>query len=121
MITEAELDKFLRWPANPGRRVLSVYLQRESSSEKSFHRKFEVEFQTMSAVLEKELPKERREEYRRDVEHARNFLSSYEPQGRTLVLFTDASEGILWAKELNVEIASQIQWLEKPFALPLLE
>lgn len=121
MITKEEMKQFLNWPAVPQKRVLSVYLNIESSGDGVLHRRFEGAFKLLMQSLEKGVKRDPREELEEDANRARQFISGYQSKGRGLVLWVDDSEGFFWVKELNVHVANQAYWLEKPYVLPLLE
>src|SRR3989338_6894275 len=121
MITAQELRTFLNWPAQKGKQVLSVYLNMEPDWDKSAERKFETVFKTLMQKVRKEVPAKDRAALEEDFKSAWRFVSKYEPAGRALVLFADASEGYCWNREMRVHLPNRAEWCEKPFILPLLE
>jgi len=121
MMTKKELKRFLDWPAIPESRVLSIYLNIESSGEAVLRRRFEVAFRALIQSLECEGLSTQSEHLAEDIERASRFIAGYQPSGHGLVLFVDASEDFLWAKELRIPVPSQVCWLERPYVLPLLE
>lgn len=121
MMTQEDLERFLNWPADPKKRVLSVYLDVDPSWDKFPKRKFEVDFNAMVDSLAPAIEEGLLEEFEKDAKRAGEFISSYQPKGRGLILFADDSENFIWSKEVKLRLSSQIHWLVRPYALPLLE
>ena len=48
-------------------------------------------------------------------------VASYQPQGRALALFCDASDGFFWQRDLKVGVETEVRWDERPYLRPLIE
>ena len=56
-----------------------------------------------------------------DIARVESFLDSYEPSGRSLVLFCDASEELLWHRSFPVHLVPDVRYRPNPHLRPLLE
>ncbi len=120
MITKMDVSPLNDLGKGAGR-VLSVYLDVDQSKAANLNRCFVTAFKARVQEIERTFE----EEYEhRDFEgcagEVRNFLSTYEPHGRGLVIFA-RSAGPVWTRELNVPVAEQVVWGTKAHVQPFLE
>lgn len=121
MISKKEFEQFLRYPEKSGNSVLSVYLEMDPAWEKSSNHRAVAVFKSIVQNFQKNSLLQKDELFHKNINVAENFIRDFESSGPALVIFSDVSEGLLWAKELKVRIPSQIYWKQKPYLLPLLE
>ena len=58
---------------------------------------------------------------RADAIRIQDFVESYRPQAKGLVIFCDSSEDFFSAHEIHVPVKTEARWSEKPYLRPLLE
>ena len=121
MIGREDLEQLIARPEQQGSQVLSVYLQVDQSQASNRNRGFESVWINLLRSLQGKLKAEEKERLTPCSEKVRDFLSSYQPKARALVIFCDAEDGFFWQKETQTPLASSIHWERKPYVRPLLE
>jgi peptide subunit release factor 1 (eRF1) len=100
--------------------VLSVYLDADQSRQANLNRGFEKELKNMLASLRntiEELPELDR--FRSAAHHMEDFVSSYQPGARAIVMFFDETDGFFWHEEIQGPVNNQIRWNRELFLEPL--
>ena len=122
MITHDELHTLIHHQPQEGRKVLSVYLNVDQGRASNLNREFEVPLRNGLRELESGIEDEReREEFRDCAARVKQYVESYRPAGRTLVLFAEPAAGLFWTRGLRTAIENQARWLHRPFVRPFLE
>jgi peptide subunit release factor 1 (eRF1) len=102
-------------------RVLSVYLDVDQSRAANLNRGFQRAFESRIKIISQRFEEEyEQSDFARCVDDIRNLLLSYEPHGRSLVVFA-RSAGPIWFREVNVEIGTEVHWGAAPYLHPLVE
>lgn len=122
MISKTDLENLIEREVKPSSPVLSVYLDVDQSRASNLNREFEAALKNMRRSIERQLGGEReRREFTADAERVLQFVSNYEPRGRTLVIFCDASDDFFWQRELNTPLRNGAHWNDTAYVRPLLE
>ena len=102
---------------------LSVYLSVDQSTPENRNRRFEATLRILLQPLETEAAKDEAtlESFREASKRCAEFVDDYKPEGKTLVLFSEASSGFFWGKGLQVPMREQTLWGPRPHLRPLLE
>jgi peptide subunit release factor 1 (eRF1) len=120
IITSKDLGDLQESRAGTGR-VLSVYLDVDQSRAANLNRGFERAFESRIKSIARRFEEEyEAADFARCVADIRKLLSTYEPRGRSLVVFA-RSAGPLWFREVNVEIGTEVHWAGAPYLHPLVE
>jgi peptide subunit release factor 1 (eRF1) len=102
--------------------VLSVYLEVDQSRAVNLNRGFTAAFKNRLRELQQEVCDNKdKNELQAAANRALEYVANHDPRGRTLVLFCAASNGFLWAKDVNVKIPTDVRWDGKPYVRPLVE
>jgi peptide chain release factor subunit 1 len=120
-LSRNDLDALMKREGKPGSPVLNVYLDTAQSREINIERGFEVVLKDMLREIRQKLNKEERQEFDADAERVTQFVEEYRDVKRGLVVFSDASEGFLWTRELNVRVRNGARWNDTPYLRPLIE
>lgn len=120
MITRNDIQELLERKPIPGSPVLSVYLDLDQSKASNLNRRFEVALRDMLRGLEAGLKDKEFEHFSADAARALEHVADLKPEGKSLVLFCDASENFLWARQINAPVRNQAHWSDRPHVLPLL-
>lgn len=121
MIRRQELQELLRRELGGTARYLSLYLSVDQSVAVNLNRGFEKAFKTLVREVEGSLPAEEKESFAAAVRRAADFLSEYEPQGKTLVYFADGFGDWLWWRNFDVDLPVALWWGSRPYVRPLVE
>jgi peptide chain release factor subunit 1 len=122
MISSKDLDQLIEREAQPGSPILSVYLDVDQSQAKNLNRQFQATLKNMLRSIEQDLrDKEEYWEFAADADHVMRYVSSYEPQGRSLIIFCDESAGLFWQRDLNAPLRNDARWNETAYVRPLVE
>jgi peptide subunit release factor 1 (eRF1) len=121
ILSRVDLEELIQREAKPGSPVLSVYLDTDQSREINIERGFEVVLKDMLREIRQNLDKEARQEFDADAERVQQFVEEYRDVKRAITIFCDASDQLLWYRELNVRLRNGARWDEKPYVRPLLE
>jgi peptide subunit release factor 1 (eRF1) len=102
-------------------RVLSVYLDIDQSKAANLNRRFEGAFESRIQLIGKRFEEEYEQaDFLRCALDVRKLLSTYEPRGRSLVMFA-RSTGPVWFREINVGVDTDVHWGTTPYLHPLVE
>jgi peptide chain release factor subunit 1 len=119
-ITSKDLGDLQESKAGTGR-VLSVYLDVDQSRAANLNRGFERAFDSQIKTIARRFEEEyEASDFARCVEDVRKLLSTYEPRGRSLVVFA-GSAGPLWFRDVNVVLGTEVHWGTAPYLHPLVE
>jgi peptide chain release factor subunit 1 len=110
----------LRETSSAGR-VLSVYLDVDQSKGANLNRRFLRAFESQVQLIGRTFEEEyEQSDFARCVEDVWNLLLTYEPRGRSLVIFA-RSAGPLWFREVNVDVGTHVHWGNSPYLHTLVE
>lgn len=121
MISRSDLDALLQREVTSGSRVLSVMLDTDQRDAVNISRGFEVEFKNRLRDLAQSLDEEQREQLAADTQPVFEFLEEYREPKRSLVVYSDHSEGFFWLKPLRAKVRNDVRWEERPYVRPLIE
>jgi peptide chain release factor subunit 1 len=121
MISKADIEEILERKAVPDSPILSVYLDVDQSKASNLNRHFEVSLKEMLRSVEAQLDKKQLKSFSADAERVQQFVSSFEPKGKGLIIFCDDSENFWWARGINASVPNNVRWSDTPYILPLLE
>lgn len=120
-ISRTELENLIeRKGAESG--VLSIYLEVDQSRAANLNHGFTAALKDRLRSLDQEVCDNRvKSEFQAAARRAIEYVANHDPRGRTLVLFCAASNGFFWAKDVNVNIPTNVRWDGKPYVRPLVE
>jgi peptide chain release factor subunit 1 len=121
MLTRTDVETLLDRASTPGSPVLSVYLSVERSHVRDAAHYLETALRQQVRALKERLEGPARDAFAADAEHALQYVAHHSLKAQSLVLFCDASEDFLWARELHVPVRQTVQWLDTVYLSPLLE
>jgi hypothetical protein len=102
-------------------RVLSVYLDVDQSKVANLNRRFEGAFESRIQLIGRRFEEEyEQSDFLRCASDVCKLLSTYEPHGRSLVVFA-WSTGPVWYREVNVDVGTEVHWGASPYLHPLVE
>ena len=101
MISHDDLKELLSRTPDASSPVLSVYLNVDQSQAVNLNRGFEAALKSLIQKSERSLSDSERKSFVRDAEFASSFVADYQPNGKSLVLFCNASRDFLWQKSLR--------------------
>ena len=100
--------------------VLSVYLNVDQSQQINLNRGFETQLKEMASRLRASLTDDvQRETFEIALQSMENFISTYSPAGRGLVLFFDSADRFFHHEELQFPVTNKIRWNHELFLQPL--
>ena len=114
MISKADIKEIRERKAVPDSPVLSVYLDVEQSKASNLNRHFEVPLKDMLRSVEAQLDKKQLKSFSADAERVQQFVSSFEPKGKGLIIFCDDSENFWWASGINASVRNNVRWSDTP-------
>ncbi len=122
MISRRDLHELLSHPPDSESPVLSLYLDVDQQQAVNLNRGFESVLKSMIRRVEHGLGHNSRlKEFLADARLAGSFVSDYEPVGKSLVFFCDASKGFIWHRSLNVALDSSVHWTPRAYVRPVVE
>jgi hypothetical protein len=121
MVSLKDLKQLLSRELDLESPVLSVYLDVDQRLALNLNRGFEAVLKSLLQGAERRLEPSQRKVFQEDARMATGFVSDYEPEGKSLVLFCDLSASFLWHRSLQVNLESAVHWGPRPFVRPLLE
>jgi peptide subunit release factor 1 (eRF1) len=122
MFSRKDLEPLLRYPTQPESPVLSLYLDVDQSRQANRGRGILVAARALLAgIRDESVPGRGPDHLDEDSRRAETFLEGYEPSGKSLVLFCDASAGLLWHRTLPVPLPAEARHRPAPYLRPLLE
>jgi peptide chain release factor subunit 1 len=118
-----ELEPLLNYAPKPSSPVLSLYLDTGSARTATNPRHLLTTSARalLSAVRDEAQAQGEAAGLDEDVRRVESFLAGFSPDGRSLVLFCDASEGLLWHRTYPIPLVPEARWRPEPFLRPLLE
>jgi peptide chain release factor subunit 1 len=123
MISYDDIRQLQQLPSGPDSYVLSLYVTVNQADAANLNRGFETRAENvLRRVSESHAASENhRQRFDAECDRVLNFLRSYVPKGKGLVIFSDSSHDLLWHRDLQVEVPNEGRWSEKPWLRPLLE
>ncbi len=122
MISRRDLHELLSHPPDSESPVLSLYLDVDQQQAVNLNRGFESVLKSMIRRVEHGLGHNSRlKEFLGDARLVSRFVSDYQPVGKSLVLFCDASRGFTWHRSLNVALDSSVHWMPRAYVRPVVE
>lgn len=122
MISRRDLHELLSLPPDTESPVLSLYLDVDQQRAINLNRGFESVLKNLMRQVEQGLGNNSRlKEFLGDARLAGNFVSDYQPVGKSLVLFCDASKGFTWHRSLNIALDSSVHWTPRAYVRPVVE
>jgi peptide chain release factor subunit 1 len=121
MISRDDLRELLSQKSDSSSPVLSIYLNVDQSQAVNLNRGFEAALKSLIQKSEKKLSGSDKKSFGQDADFASSFIADYQPDGKSIVLFCDASRGFVWQRSLSVPMKNRVQWRTRPFIRPLLE
>jgi Bacterial archaeo-eukaryotic release factor family 10/eRF1 domain 3 len=120
MITNQDLQELRSWKASNGGQILSLYVDRRTGT--GFWNPEDVAplVKGLLKELEPEVGAAHQESLAAAAQHAIRTFSDGGFRERSLVAFAEPG-GRVWARDLNVPVASMARWNGEPYLLPLLE
>jgi len=123
MISHDDLSQLNHYPSSPESLILSLYVNIDQSDAANLNRGFETRVDTLfRQVAEHQNSHEgSRQRFDGECQRVREFLRSYVPKGKALVLFSDSKQGFWWQRDFQVELPTGARWSPQPWVRPLLE
>ena len=117
-----DLEPLMKYPARAESPVLSLYLDVDLSRPANRNRGILVAARRLVQTLRDEpVAGTSHAALDEDARRIESFLGAYEPSGKSLVLFCDASENFLWHRTLPVALIPDARHRPAPYLRPLLE
>ena len=92
MIDKSKLKELIDYKAGSDSPTLSVYLDIDQSDAANLNRMFEVALYNVLREIEETLDSRQLSDFKRDSIRVLDFVESYRPQAKGLVIFCDSSE-----------------------------
>jgi peptide subunit release factor 1 (eRF1) len=122
MFGRDDLQPLLKRTGKDSTPVLSLYLDVDLSRPANRNRGILVAARALLANLREEIDSHPVvAQLDQDAAHVEAFLEAYQPSGRSLVLFCDVSEGLLWQRTLPVALPPDARYRADPHVRPLIE
>jgi peptide chain release factor subunit 1 len=121
MISQADIETLANRNAIPGSPVLSIYLDIDQSKAVNLKRRFEAALSSMLGSLSTGLNQEEQSSFNLDAEPVCRYVAGLEPQAKSVIVFSDASENFFWTREIHVALRNRARWTDTPYLVPLLE
>lgn len=123
MISYDDIRQLQQLPSGPDSYVLSLYVTINQADATNLNRGFETKVENVLRRIGESQANGENHKQRFDAECRRvlNFLRSYVPKGKALVMFSDSSHDLLWHRDLQIEVPNEGRWSQKPWLRPLLE
>jgi peptide subunit release factor 1 (eRF1) len=123
MISHEDLSPLHQYSSGPESLILSLYVDIDQSDAANLNRGFETKIEGLfRQVAENQNSHEgSRQRFEAECQRVREFLSSYIPKGKALVLFSDSKQNFWWQRELHVELPTEARWSPQLWVRPLLE
>lgn len=122
MISRKELKDLVSSKWGPENCVLSVYLNVDQGQAANLNRGFEAALRNLLRNLQNGVEsKAERKRLQANSAEVLHFVFRYQPSGKSLVIFSEASSEFLWERSLQVPMKAQAFWDCHPILRPLLE
>jgi peptide subunit release factor 1 (eRF1) len=98
---------------------LSVYLNVDQTQSGNLNRGFEGRLEKMVSNLQEQIDNTAdHERFSRAALRMRDYISTYSPSGKAIVLFYDAVDEFFWHQDLGFAVTDQIRWGHELFLQP---
>jgi hypothetical protein len=123
MISHDDLSQLHHYPTGPESLILSLYVNIDQSNAANLNRGFETSVETLfrQVAESQNSHQENKQRFDGECRRVREFLGSYIPKGKALVIFSDSKQGFWWQRDLQVDVPSGVRWSAQPWVRPLLE
>jgi peptide chain release factor subunit 1 len=122
MISNEDIRQLQNYQSGPDSLILSLYVNIDQSDAANLNRGFETRVEGLfRQAAEKVNSNENGKRFEAECRRVRQFLKSYVPKGKALVLFSDSKQDFWWQRELQVALPSGARWSPQPWVRPLLE
>ena len=123
MISHEDLSQLHNYSSGPESLILSLYVNIDQSDAANLNRGFETSIESLFRQVAETQNSHEGAKQRFDAEcrRVREFLRSYVPKGKALVLFSDSKQDFWWQRDLQVKLPSGARWSSQPWVRPLLE
>jgi|SRR6185295_4892968 len=120
MRTQTKPTQFAKYEPAAGK-VLTVVLNVNQSSAVHRNRDLKIAINSELRRIEAEIMDQAElQQFHRSADLAREFVKSYQPRAKSLVVFSQAN-GSVSSRELNVPVETEIRWQELPHIQPLVD
>ena len=122
MLSRRDLEPLLLHAEKETSPVLSLYLDVDLARTVNRNRGFQVAARSLMAGLRDEIDSGTGgAELSEDLARVEEFLAGYTPDGKSLALFCDASERLLWHRTLPIALHPDARYRPAPYLRPLIE
>ena len=122
MVSRKDLRDLLALESDSTSPVLSVYLNVDQSQAINLNRGFESVLKSLLQKAERGIGSEEgKKGFSEDAKGVVSFVSDYEPEAKSVVVFHDASRDFLWHRNFEVEFPNSVHWQHRPYIRPLVE
>lgn len=123
MISNDDIRQLQHYPSGPDSLVLSLYVNVDQSDAANLNRGFETRVESLFRQVGENVNSNEggKQRFEAECRRVKQFLNSYVPKGKALVLFSDSKQDFWWQRELQVELLSAARWSPQPWVRPLLE
>lgn len=122
MIRRQEITELLTHSETENSPILSVFLNVDQRQAVNLNRGFLSALKGVLKEIEVKLSSnQEKKEFQQNAEQVIEFISVYEPHGKSLVLYCNASKGVFWHRDLHVPLQTRAHWQSDPYVRPLFE
>lgn len=123
MISYDDIRELQQLPSGNDSYVLSLYVTINQADAANLNRGFETKVENVLRRIGESQADGENHRHRFDQECKRilTFLRNYVPKGKSLVMFSDSKNDLLWHRDLQIEVPNEGRWSQKPWLRPLLE
>ena len=123
MISHEDLSQLHHYSSGAESLILSLYVNIDQSDAANLNRGFETRVESLfRTVAESQNSHEgSRQRFDAECQRVREFLRTYVPKGKALVLFSDSRQDFWWQRDLQVELPTGVRWSPQLWVRPLLE
>jgi hypothetical protein len=121
MVHKDELTELLKLEGQPDSPILTLYIDTDQSNASNLNRGYEVALKNMLNEREAQLDEPAKKMFRDDVRKTMEFLQSYTPEKKALIIFCDASQGYFWHRSVRIPIENKCYWERRPYLRTLIE
>jgi hypothetical protein len=126
MLTQQDIETLQQRPSTPEHPILSLYLDIDQSKQQNLNRGFVTTAKNQLRSLEDEIGRSAEQkstlaDFQASAKQVLDFVSQYNPNGKTLVLFCSQAQEFFWYRELYVPFRNNAFWGDTPYIYPLLE
>lgn len=120
--SDTELQTLLQYQPQPGRKILSLYLEIDQSRPGNLNHGYLRTLKDLLRSVEQRLGSEaERAEFQRNASRIQVSVAGMDVHGRSLVMISEASNDFFWSRELSIPLCPQARWDSKPYLRPLIE